>query len=141
MARRAQRAGGRARQRLTLQGLPFRLAQEGEAGEEALAVAGEADLVEGDAEEEDDGGDDGFGFGDGYDLVLKQPTGDLCGIPDETALVDAAIEADSLQLGSGEGCVGENDLVQIVIVVGPEKPLRRKWRAESPTFSRPILDC
>jgi hypothetical protein len=28
-----------------------------------------------------------------------------------------------------------------VFVVGPEKPSRRKWRAESPTFSGPILDC
>ena len=33
-----------------------------------MAVAGEADLVEGEAEEEGDGGDVGFGFGDGYDL-------------------------------------------------------------------------
>ena len=30
-------------------------------------MAGEADLVEGEAEEEGDGGDVGFGFGDGYD--------------------------------------------------------------------------
>ena len=32
-------------------------------------MAGEAELVEGEAEEEDDGGDVGFGFGDGYDEV------------------------------------------------------------------------
>ena len=30
---------------------------------------------------------------------------------------------------------------RLVILVGPEKHSRRKWRVESPTFSRPILDC
>ena len=56
---------------MTLQGFAFGSAADvldDDAGEEALAVAGEADLVEGDAEEEGDGGDVGFGFGDGYDL-------------------------------------------------------------------------
>ena len=60
---------------MTLQGFAFGSAADvldDDAGEEALAVAGEADLVEGEAEEEHDGGDDGFGFGDGYDFVAHE---------------------------------------------------------------------
>jgi hypothetical protein len=62
------------------------LAEEGEAGEEALAMAGEAELVDGEAEEEEDAGDVGFGFGDGYDFGARKAgvvEGFRKGVPDE----------------------------------------------------------
>ena len=72
--------------------------------------------VDAEAKEEYHACDVGVGFGDGYDLVWKQTVSDLRGISDEATLVDPAIEADALQLRTGEGRVGENDLIQVVIV-------------------------
>ena len=40
-----------------------------QAGEKASALAGEAELVDGGAEDEEDAGEVGFGFGDGYDFA------------------------------------------------------------------------
>ncbi len=64
-------------------------------------MAGEAELVDGEAEEEKDAGDVGFGFGDGYDLVafetglverlLKRVSG-------KSTVVASTVEADAVKV-------------------------------------------
>jgi hypothetical protein len=54
--------------------------------------------LDGGAGKEGDGVEVGFGFGDGYDFAIVDSTCDLEGVPNETALVDAAVEANTLQL-------------------------------------------
>jgi len=106
--------------RLTLQGLPFRLAEEGEAGEEALAMAGEAELVDGEAEEEDHAGDVGFGFGDGYDFGASSKAGfnecPLEAIADEAGSA-TAVEADIGEVGRKGGVVSKDKATGVLIIV------------------------
>ena len=64
-------------------------------------MAGEADLVEGDAEEEGDGGDVGFGFGDGYDLVAFETglaEGLLKRVSGKSTVVASTVEADAVKV-------------------------------------------
>ena len=82
----------------------------GPCGTMALPVFGSAEEVNRAAEEEDHAGEVGFCFGDGYDLLGECSTLDLEGVADE-ALTKVAVEADSLHLRTGEGCIGEVDLV------------------------------
>ena len=68
--------------RLTLQGF----AMSSWAVEEASAVAGDAELVDGSAEDEEDAGEVGFRFGDSYDLAAFEVglcEGLLEGVSDE----------------------------------------------------------
>ena len=67
-------------------------------------MAGEADLVEGEAEEEGDGGDVGFGFGDGYDLGSAACESSLKSASNGGG-AGVAIEADIGEVG-GKGRVG-----------------------------------
>ena len=61
-------------------------AEESKAVEEASAVAGEAELVDGSAEDQEDAGEVGFRFGDSYDLAAFEVglcEGLLEGVSDE----------------------------------------------------------
>ena len=61
-------------------------AEESKAVEEASAVAGEAELVDGSAEDQEDAGEVGFRFGDSYDLAACEAglcEGLLEGVSDE----------------------------------------------------------
>ena len=72
---------------LTLQGFAIgSAAEESKAEEEASAVAGDAELVDGGSEDEEDAGEVGFRFGDGYDLAAFEAglcEGLLEGVSDE----------------------------------------------------------
>ena len=100
---------------MTLQGFAFGSAADvldDDAGEEALAVAGEADLVEGDAEEEGDGGDVGFGFGDGYDFGAAACESSLKSASNGGG-AGVAIEADIGEVGGKGGVVGEDQVAGV----------------------------
>ena len=57
-----------------------------------------AEVLDGGADEEGESVEVGFGFGDGYDFAIVGSICDLEGVPNETALVDTAVEANTLQL-------------------------------------------
>ena len=75
-------------------------------------MAGEADLVEGEAEEEGDGGDVGFGFGDGYDLGSAACESSLKSASNGGG-AGVAIEADIGEVGGKGGVVGEDQVAGV----------------------------
>ena len=83
--------------RLTLPRFSIGSWEEGEASEEATALAGEAELVDAEAQEEREAGEVGFGFGDGYDFRAGGKAGlaegFFKGVSDETCSA-TAIETD-----------------------------------------------
>ena len=75
-------------------------AEESEAVEEASAVAGEAELVDGGAEDEEDAGEEGFGFGHGYDFGAAARRESLFEAISDEAAPGVAIETDVGEVGS-----------------------------------------
>ena len=76
-------------------------------------MAGEAELVDAEAEEEDDGGDVGFGFGDGYDFGAGHKAGFAEGIfkgVSDEATTATAIETDSIEVLLKPTVAGEDDM-------------------------------
>ncbi len=75
-------------------------------------MAGEAELVDAEAEEEKDAGDVGFGFGDGYDFGAGGKAGLAKGIfkgVSGEARAVSAVETDAVEVGIEAGIVGEDD--------------------------------
>ena len=75
-------------------------------------MAGEADLVEGEAEEEGDGVEVGFGFGDGYDLGSAACESSLKSASNGGD-AGVAIEADIGEVGGEGRVVGEDQVAGI----------------------------
>ena len=64
-------------------------------------MAGEAELVDAEAEEKEDAGDVGFGFGDGYDLVAFETgfaEGLLKRVSGKSTVIASTVEADAVKV-------------------------------------------
>ena len=88
---------------LRIHGLSFEsVAEEGEPVEVASALSSQSELVDAETEEEDEAGEIGFGFWDGYDFGAVK-IGDIevlfKGVSDESRAA-AAVEADTCEVGS-----------------------------------------
>ena len=87
-------------------------------------MAGEAELVDGEAEQEEDAGDVGFGFGDGYDEGARASEITVDESTSDGVEARVPVEADFREIISREICgVGKDQIAGILPIVDFCSPL------------------